>query len=533
MSFFDQYPGYARWREMVHSAITSLNESNGSSADSIYDYIRRSYLDLPECGIYIFFSEYLEKMRGDGYVVSNNRFYKLYRPNGEAPQDADNITNPSIPSVRSITLTGTLDQKLQDGLQELGKKIKSREDHIKALKATAVKLDDSILDLQVTLGKYHSRDRQTVKEDLSQGPTEEEITEQILQQNKSAAGILYKLKTHHSSQVPWTKEVLGVVATLGKVDDENLSRLLSEYLGLENMLAIVCRTFEGIKDLETYDMEGAVNKEHGLHGLGVSIGRIVEGRYHVICLDSLRHGFHFQFFISQVKYFNLPGVSSVMSFSPSWPYAGDFIADDPQKRLDLLKPKLPNGESPPGFLGFAVNMIKVDSIHSYYLTQNGHGLRETLFYNLLSRLQVYKTRADMLFARPCISNGAISLDGGMIKTSGLFSLGDRGDVKITFPKSCVTSSLPESYYTTEKQLKEQKWHKEKLLEDLKREQAVLESAKNVFAKMKDDFVKCLAHTGIYATQADYTFASCEVLEICIKVIETICWEDSSEIVIGR
>ncbi|KAJ0024450.1 hypothetical protein Pint_07035 [Pistacia integerrima] len=38
-----------------------------------------------------------------------------------------------------------------------------------------------------------------------------------------------------------------------------------------------------------------------------------------------------------------------------------YEANDPQRRLDILKPRLPNGESPLGFLGFAVNMIDVES----------------------------------------------------------------------------------------------------------------------------------------------------------------------------
>lgn len=67
-----------------------------------------------------------------------------------------------------------------------------------------------------------------------------------------------------------------------------LSRLLSEYLGLETMLAIVCRTYEGVKALEKYDGEGAVNSSSGLHGLGSSIGKKINGRFAVICLEDLR-----------------------------------------------------------------------------------------------------------------------------------------------------------------------------------------------------------------------------------------------------
>lgn len=72
-------------------------------------------------------------------------------------------------------------------------------------------------------------------------------------------------------------------------------RLFSEYLGLDNMLAIVCKTYEGVKALETYDQEGYIIKSSGLHGLGASIGRTIDDRFLVICLENLRHEFDFCF----------------------------------------------------------------------------------------------------------------------------------------------------------------------------------------------------------------------------------------------
>lgn len=101
------------------------------------------------------------------------------------------------------------------------------------------------------------------------------------------------------------------------------------------------------------------------------------------------------------------------------------MANDPQKKLALSKPKLPNGECPSGFLDFAVNMVNLDTSNLFCLTAGGHGLRETLFYSLFSHLQVYRTRIEMLFALPCITDGAVSLDGGMIQKNGVFSLGNR------------------------------------------------------------------------------------------------------------
>ncbi|CAN1762404.1 Protein DEFECTIVE IN MERISTEM SILENCING 3 [Linum perenne] len=160
--------------------------------------------------------------------------------------------------------------------------------------------------------------------------------------------------------------------------------MLSQYLGMKTMLAIVCKSYEGVKAMETYDKEGHINK------------------------DSVRS----------------PAVEVIIDqFFLCRPYCGEFILDDPQRRLDLLKPKLPTRESPPGFLGFAVNMIYVEYINMFYVTSGGHGLMETLFYNIFLRLQVYKTREDILLAHACICDGAISLDGGMIRHLGIFSLG--------------------------------------------------------------------------------------------------------------
>jgi len=107
------------------------------------------------------------------------------------------------------------------------------------------------------------------------------------------------------------------------------------------------------------------------------------------------------------------------------PFSGDVNIDDPQRRLILHRPRLPGGEPPPGFLDFAVNMIHLDRAHLSCLTASGHGLRETLFYTLFSHLQVYKTRADIQSALPLIKDGAVSLDGGMLRPNGSFCLGDR------------------------------------------------------------------------------------------------------------
>lgn len=77
----------------------------------------------------------------------------------------------------------------------------------------------------VSLGKYLSAGEQNVED----GSTEEEATESILKHANSAAGILCQLKIHgqiQASNVPWMKDVIGIVATLGKLVDDSLSRLV-------------------------------------------------------------------------------------------------------------------------------------------------------------------------------------------------------------------------------------------------------------------------------------------------------------------
>ncbi|KAL8172122.1 hypothetical protein V2J09_023926 [Rumex salicifolius] len=348
-------------------------------------------------------------------------------------------------------------KKLQDELEWYGSKIKEHEDNLKFLKAQKNQLDDSIGDVQVRLGKFNSSSAIKLEGDESlYARNDKDTLLQIMKYDKSAAGILCQVQAHQdfqNSSSILTQDVVGVVATLGQVEDDMLSRLLSEHLGLDTMLAIVCKSYDGVKALEVYDNEGRVNKCSGIHGLGTSIGRPLQ-------------------------------------------------ADDPQRRLNITKPKLPNGEIPAGFLGFAVNMIEVDTKHLHYLTASGCGIRETLFYNLFSRLQVYRTRSNMVDALPCISDGAISLDGGMIKSNGIFSLGSREDVDLLFPKPSKVSDISMDYLEIEKQMKKQQWERERLKEDTRRVQAMLDQAKLGFQKKKQEFVKFLADSAKYLSQAE-------------------------------
>lgn len=104
-------------------------------------------------------------------------------------------------------------------------------------------------------------------------------------------------------------------------------------------------------------------------------------------------------------------------------YSGEYC-NDYLRKLALPNPTLPNGTHPPGFLGYAVNMIDPGIGYCHWRTRFGYGLRETLFYHLFGQLQVYDTMEHMNKASPCITQSAVSLDGGIIRNR-MFVVGCR------------------------------------------------------------------------------------------------------------
>ncbi|KAL8550775.1 hypothetical protein ACS0TY_000016 [Phlomoides rotata] len=170
------------------------------------------------------------------------------------------------------------------------------------------------------------------------------------------------------------------------------------------------------------------------------------------------------------------------------PYAGELVAGDPQRRLNLQKPS---------FLGYVVNMI--DSVNLYSASGSWHSLRETLFFHLFSYLQVYKSREDMLKATSLISHGAISLDGGLIRSPGVHSFGhNQEDIDVKFPCISKKFSLPVDYFDVENRLKEAEWKKDRASEDLMREQKLLDRAKFRDETKKREFVRLLKEITSYA-----------------------------------
>ncbi|KAK7272945.1 hypothetical protein RIF29_13990 [Crotalaria pallida] len=231
--------------------------------------------------------------------------------------------------------------------------------------------------------------------------TKDELKLKIESMGNTAAAVLCSLSAYQERPKCFTEEIVGLVALLGTVKSPDLSRILAEYLGEDKMLAVICKSFDAASSIESYKQSGAVDFERGLHAEAATLGRAIHNRFLVICLEDIS------------------------------PYTGG-QGNDPQRKLALPDPKLKDGKTPDGFLGYAVNMVDLDTNHLNISTASGHGLRETVLFSLFKKLQVFETRESMLAARACIQEGAVSLDGGILRENGLLSLGV-GDPCIYFP----------------------------------------------------------------------------------------------------
>ncbi|GMJ14975.1 GAMMA-IRRADIATION AND MITOMYCIN C INDUCED 1 [Hibiscus trionum] len=303
-----------------------------------------------------------------------------------------------------------------------------------------------------------------------------ELMKLIEGRGHTAAAILCSLA--QGPQIHITEYIVGVVALLGTVCSVNLSRILAEYLGEEQMLAVVCKSYDSACALEQYGHNGYVDSSFGLHAEATALGKSISGRFLVICLEDIR------------------------------PYQGEVEFNNPQRKLVLPDPSLPFGHCPPGFIGYAVNMVNLDNPHINYRTESGHGLRETLFYRLFGKVQVYETREHMEKARRFIKHGAVSLDGGILRKNGVISLGFRNP-EIYFPVENRNIS-PHSQKIME-QIKEKQIELtttlqqiDKVNEKLKRDGLRLEKKKKKFQKYMDNTEDAINDIVTMNTPLQYT-----------------------------
>ncbi|KAK1285121.1 hypothetical protein QJS10_CPB20g01825 [Acorus calamus] len=287
----------------------------------------------------------------------------FYSPSSSNKDRLFQDSSPCVPdhtyNFFKIILNNNL-KRLEDDLLQVGLQIQEHEDRLSMLNNHKESTRKEIFDLR-----------------------EKQIEEKV----GTAAAVFANLSKSIQIQEPqkyFMQDVLGLVALLGTVDDDRVSRILGDYLGEDYMLAVVCMSSKTTSALERYSEDGNIYYESPLHEAAAALGMTIKRRCPVIFLDDIR------------------------------PYTGRLEDSNQSRKLALPHPCLPCGKPPPGFIGYAVNMINLDVHHLNTRTAAGHGLRETLYYRLFGDLQVYETRAHMKEADACIKqHGAVSLDGGI------------------------------------------------------------------------------------------------------------------------
>ncbi|VAI76461.1 unnamed protein product [Triticum turgidum subsp. durum] len=346
-------------------------------------------------------------------VNSENDFEPICSYPTSSLSSQDLLSPSQLASCQSVRYIEDALRKVSDEIESIDSNIRSEEEMIKFLDSQKKSVENRIASL---------------KDEIGHRVGAKEITRHKIEENVGTAAAVLCNLSNRKAYAPgrsFKDEVVGIVALLGTVANRELSRMLSVYLGEDNMLAVVCKTQDAANYFEKYDTEGNVDIRFGIHQEAAKLGVPISRRFPIICLDEIR------------------------------PYNGDVFWNIRQKKLNL---PFPHSETPKGFRGFAVNLINLSAENLEIITSSGHGLRETLFYRLFGELQVYETRNDMRQAMPHLRNGAISLDGGIIKGDGMLLLG-YSDPEIIFPVMPDAPDIledPEDVFTKVKKMNAEK-----------------------------------------------------------------------------
>ncbi|GKC22406.1 hypothetical protein Tco_1024556 [Tanacetum coccineum] len=352
-------------------------------------------------------------------------------------------------------------QDLETELVQLTLKIPEHEESIKFLEDQIRAIESSLPKLDVardqTLCTYGS-------------PGKNEIISRVESMTDSAAGLVMKLFREGSEQDHHglLGNIIGIVALLGTAPTSELSRLFAEYLG-DQMLAVVCKSYRDVCLIDTYEKSGKFKREQLLDIFPTELRESVNGRYHVLCLEN----------ISPCK-----------------------AKKDRLGKILLPDPTLPNGSTPAGFVGYAVNLIEVDADHVDTKIGCGYGLRETLFYRLFGKTQVYESKEELKSAIHCIKDGAISLDGGIIRGNGAVYLGCL-EPDIIFPVIAPRSQvISQQVMQVMKRRSDLKLKLKKTKEQLNEEKKDLEIARKKFTKLQNMYKKYCSqnHSGTGGSQ---------------------------------
>uniref|UniRef100_A0ACD5Y7W9 Uncharacterized protein n=1 Tax=Avena sativa TaxID=4498 RepID=A0ACD5Y7W9_AVESA len=194
---------------------------------------------------------------------------------------SQNLLPPSqLGSSQSNNLAASIMEKFSDEIGEIDSEICSQESMIKAIDSRKKTLENNIFNLQDEIS--HTAGSAIVAKELTRHKIEENVG--------TAAAVLCNISssTCYQSGQRFRDGVVGIVALLGTVADRKLSRMLSVYLGEDNMLAVVCKTLDAACHFEKYDTDGSVDVHFGIHQEAANLGVPIRKRFPIICLDSIR-----------------------------------------------------------------------------------------------------------------------------------------------------------------------------------------------------------------------------------------------------
>ncbi|KAG0621736.1 hypothetical protein M758_3G044500 [Ceratodon purpureus] len=294
--------------------------------------------------------------------------------------------------------------KMQRKLREQGRKVKRAEEELGVLKQTKKEVDDVEALWKEELKAFESeakaitnaqRDAKVSSPSSKSINTAPQVIEILQKQGDPpgthAASVLLDAVVNDSNVFATGgagSDILGIVALLACVDNDHLNRALVDYLGIEKMLMIVCRSEKGLKYLQKSEWSEA--DDLTLHAFARSRNRSISGTFRVLILNEASF---------YKRNDGLPCVDK----------------KHPQKLLLIPDPGPKHKPRPKGYLGYAVNLLRFNPQQlECYATPAKHGLRESLFFQLFSYLQVYDTKENMLAAQEFHITGAVSLDGGLI-----------------------------------------------------------------------------------------------------------------------
>ncbi|KAI5663888.1 hypothetical protein M9H77_23211 [Catharanthus roseus] len=242
----------------------------------------------------------LENIRAYEGEISNNHLTKLALP---YPILANGSPHPA----QRIGITMLIEEKKQILEEITGLLKREREKHgsyrLKFTLTCIFNLLQRGCPFQITNGLSHDR-RSTFgivarlcydySHDQECLYEKELVIEQIGRKNGSAAVAIIRI-LQSLTLVPLEDNnelrdnVIGVVAFLGISQTNDLSRVLANYLGEDQMLTIICESYAFISNLVEYKPDGRVDIHSGLYEMASYFGIPINKNFDFICIDNLRY----------------------------------------------------------------------------------------------------------------------------------------------------------------------------------------------------------------------------------------------------